>query len=203
MTNSISTETKQIQYQVLIEKADLADFDARFVMSAGSPDRVNDTIEPDAYKSAEKQRKLIALWQHKADQPIGFWSNLKAEGDRLLGYLKISNTNLGQMIKQLIADGVPLGASIGFRGAGEPNKKGGIHFKTIELMECSVVSIPAHPRAMQIAKQFSLEEFVEGGPSVQGDEQPASGPNADEIIGKAKSAILAANRNLRFKGSRQ
>lgn len=186
---------------VLIEKADDSEFDARFIMSASSPDRVNDTIEPDAYKGAARKSKLIALWQHKADQPIGFWSNLKAEGDRLVGHLKISSTNLGEMIKQLIADGVPLGASIGFRGTGEPNKKGGIHFKTIELMECSVVSIPAHPRAMQIAKSFDMQEFVEDRQSVPDEEKPASGPELTaEIVGRAKAAILAANKTLKFKG---
>lgn len=195
-------ETKFLPVQ--IEKSDVEGFDARFVMSASSPDRVDDTIEPSAYRSVERKGgKVIALWQHKADQPIGYWSNLKAEGGRLLGHLKISSTNLGMMIKQLLDDDVPLGASIGFRGKGEPNKKGGIHFSEIELMETSIVSIPAHPRALQIAKQFHLEDFVDSRPSGEDEEKPASGPNADEIIGKAKAAILAANKTLHSKGKQR
>lgn len=183
---------------VEIEKSSSDEFDARFVMSASTPDRVNDTIDKAAYR-AINITKLIALWQHKNDQPIGYWTNVKAEGDRLVGHLKLSATNLGLMIKQLIADGVPLGASIGFRGAGEPNKKGGIHFNEIELMECSVVSVPAHPRAMQIAKSYGLEEFVDVQSSDADECEAVSGLTPDEIIGKAKAAILAANKSLHFK----
>jgi hypothetical protein len=99
------------------------------------------------------------------------------------------------MIKQLIADGVPLGASIGFRGRGENNKAGGIHFKEIELFECSVVSIPANPRAMQIAKSFgvNIRSSDVGVDLVESDRNP------DAVIDRAKAAILAANKTIRKK----
>lgn len=178
---------------IQIEKSKSDEFDARFIMSAATPDRVADTIEPSAYKSAIHSEKIIALWQHDAEKPVGYWTNIKADGDRLTGYLKVAGTNLGLMIKQLIADGVPLGASIGFRGKGEPNKKGGIHFKEIDIFETSIVSIPAHPRAMQIAKSFGLGSVVEPDESpVKSDHKPQT-----EEIKRAKAAILAANRALR------
>lgn len=142
---------------VKIEKAAEDGYDARFVMSASTPDRVNDTIDPAAYRNLGPIPKLIALWQHKSDQPVGYWHDIKAEGGRLIGKLKLASTNLASMIRQLIDDGVPLGASIGFRGDGEPNKSGGIHFTTLELFECSVVSVPAHPRAVQLAKSFGFD----------------------------------------------
>jgi HK97 family phage prohead protease len=187
-------QTKNINVE--IRKSDDAAYDGVFIMSAATPDRVNDTIDPKSYDIASRQEKLIALWQHDPEKPVGFWSNMKRQGDALKGYLKIADTNLGKMIKQLVLDGVPLGASIGFRGRGEPNKKGGIHFKEIELMECSVVSIPAHPRAMLVAKQFQLEEFID--PLSDGiDDVAASGLNADEIIARAKAATLVANKVIK------
>jgi HK97 family phage prohead protease len=186
---------------ITIEKSASPDFDARFVMSAATPDRMGDTIATSAYKSAAASiDKLIALWQHDADKPIGFFSNLKAQGDRLIGDLKLANTNLAQMIKQLIADGVPLSASIGFRGDADirRNDKGdpiGLHFKAIELLETSIVSVPAHPRAVQIAKSFGLASVIEAGPETadSGDSLPT------ETIKRAKAAILAANRTVRKK----
>ena len=187
-------QTKNIHVQ--IEKSDNAGYDGVFIMSAATPDRVNDTIDPKSYDEAARQEKLIALWQHDPEKPVGFWTNMKRQGDALKGFLKSADTNLGKMIKQLIADGVPMGASIGFRGRGEPNKKGGVHFRSIELMECSIVSIPAHPRAMLVAKQFQLEEFIE--PLSDGiNEVAASGPNADEIIARAKSATLVAMKTIK------
>ena len=143
-------------FDVEIQKAATSEYDARFIMSATSPDRVKDTIDADAY-APNLGKKLIALYQHDPDRPIGYWNNLRVEAGKLIGDLKVASTNLGLMVKQLIADDVPLGASIGFRGKGEQNKIGGVHFKEIELFECSVVSIPAHPRAMQIAKSFGIE----------------------------------------------
>lgn len=134
-------------------------FDAKFVMSAATPDRMSDTINPDTYETAARKKKLIALWQHDKTSPIGYWSNLARVGDTLTGFLKLADVPLGFTVKQLIADGVPLAASIGFRGRAEPNKKGGYHFEEIDLMECSVVSTPAHQRAVMVAmKSFNVDE---------------------------------------------
>ncbi len=182
----------QKSLDVVIEKAASAEYDARFIMSASTPDRVKDTIDEKAYEP-NLGKSLIGLWQHDPDRPIGRWDNLRVEAGKLIGDLKVASTNLGLMIKQLIADGVPLGASIGFRGKGEPNKVGGIHFKELELFECSVVSIPAHPRAMQIAKSFGVELQSSELDSnlVKSDHQP------EAVVDRAKAAILSANKTIR------
>jgi len=143
-------------FAVTIQKSTNPAFDARFVMSASSPDRVKDTIDPAAYLP-NLGKKLIALWQHNSDQPFGYWENLRVEAGKLIGDLKAASTDLGQMIKTLINDDVPLGASIGFRGKGEDNKIGGILFKEVDLLECSIVSVPAHPLAYQTAKRFNFD----------------------------------------------
>lgn len=143
-------------FAVRVEKSKSSNYDARFVMSSTAEDRDKDTIDPAVYK-AHIGKKLIALWQHKSDQPIGFWENLKLQGQDLVGDLKVASTNLGLMVKQLLEEEVPLGASIGFRGRGMPNNAGGIHFTELDLMECSVVSVPANARAIQIAKSFGVD----------------------------------------------
>jgi HK97 family phage prohead protease len=173
---------------VTVEKSDSEAYDARFVMSASTPDRVKDTIDPTAYDAVvASTKRLIALWQHDGDKPIGTWEQLKAEGGKLTGYIKFASTSLAQMAKTLIADGVPLGASIGFRGKGEANKAGGIHFKSIDLLECSIVSVPAHPRAQQIAKSFG----VDLSPPEDADPSPAgSSDDAREQVAKRAAAAL-------------
>lgn len=181
-------------YPVRIEKANKGDYDARFIMSAGSPDRVRDTIDPAAYPAATKGlQKLIALWQHDPDRPIGYWADMKAATDELSGYIKLAGTTMGAFIKQLITDEVPLGASISFRGVGTINELGGIHYTKIALLECSIVSVPAHPRAVQIAKSFGIEL-----PSSEADPY-ALGMSAREfdIRSKALNSICAARRALK------
>lgn len=152
MSEQLLTLVAEVQKAVGTEE-----YDARFIMSAATPDRVADTIDPSVYTKLAKAKKVIALWQHDKTQPIGYWAKMEKSGDTLTGYLKLSQTNLGFMVKQMLEDGVPLGASIGFRGKGTPNKKGGLNFTELDLMECSVVSTPAHPRAQQIAKSFDVE----------------------------------------------
>ena len=154
MTQTANTTRQRF---LLVEKSSAPQFDARFVMSAASPDRLADTIEPAAYdRAAGKLQKLIALFNHDPDKIAGYWTGIKRDADTLTGHIKFASTNLGQMLRTLMQDGVPLGASIGFRGKGEPNKAGGIHFKEIELIETSIVSTPAHPRAVEIAKSFGI-----------------------------------------------
>lgn len=138
-----------------LKKSPDSAFDARFVLSASSPDRLKDTIDPAAY-APNLGKKLIALWQHDRENPIGYWDNLKVEAGKLVADIKLVPSQLGQFVKMLLDTGVPLGASIGFRGKGEPLDNGGFHFTEIDLMETSIVSVPAHPRAVQIAKQFGI-----------------------------------------------
>lgn len=131
--------------------------DGRFILSAATPDRVGDTIDPAAYRSAASKKKLVALFNHDANKIVGFWDKLAAESDYLAADLNLASTDLGNMVRQLKKDGVPLAVSIGFRGAGMPNKFGGLHFTKLDLMEASIVATPAHPRAQQIAKSFGFE----------------------------------------------
>jgi hypothetical protein len=176
--------TKELPLSV--EKAAAPEFDARFVLSAASPDRVNDTIAPAAYKSLLGKR-YTACWDHKHDKVIGYWDNLKAIGDRLVGDLKCIPTSVGQMAKLCLAEGVPLCASIGFIGKGERNDKGGVHFTQLELGEVSLVIFPAHERAVQIAKSFGITLPDPAG------QVPASGGPAPQFV--AASAARSPSRS--------
>lgn len=136
-------------------------YDAQFVVSSTSPDRVGDTFTKAALQKLSRIPKLIALWQHKADQPCGYWERFSAKGDTLVANLKLADTNLGRMIRSLLDSGVPLGASVGFiTKDAEPNKSGGIEIRDIDLMEISVVSTPANPQAVLLAKSFGFDESI-------------------------------------------
>jgi HK97 family phage prohead protease len=177
-----------------LEKSADTDFDARFVMSSTSLDRDQDTIDKAAL-AANAGKRLIALYAHKHDQPIGFWENVRMVGEKLVGDLKIASTNLGLMLKQLLAEDVPLAASIGFVGSATFNKEGGLHYKSIDIMECSLVAVPANPDAQRIAKSFGvdLKSFEEQPCS------PASGLSSAAIaaISKARRAQATANLTVR------
>lgn len=176
---------------VQIQKADR---DGQWILGASARDRVDDTIAPEAFRNALKAvgGKLIALWQHNSDNPIGYWDNLKEKGGQLIGDLKMADTNLGRMIRKLLEHGTPLGASIGFRGLdGEPNEFGGFHYKEIALFETSIVSVPCQPAAVQIAKSFG---FTPESLEIQGP-APGATSGADPIQ-ISRAAIEKARRLL-------
>lgn len=185
-------QTKSID--VLIEKGEDG-FDARFVLSATTPDRVKDTIAAAAYKPY-LGKELIALWAHDHTQPVGVWKNLRMQGTKLIGDLKLASIALGDMIKELMAAGVPLGASIGFRGKGSENDFGGIHFEAIDLLETSIVAVPMHPSAMQIAKSYGYDLGLTL-KQVAPDRQM---PKAEsDVMKKATSAVAAAQLAISMK----
>lgn len=180
------------EFEAVVEKAANGSHDAKFILSASTPDRVRDTIDPEAYDAvAAKTKKLIALFNHNKDAIAGYWTDLKREKDTLTAYIKFASTNVGQMLKTLIDEGVPLGASIGFRGKGDFNDQGGIHFTALDLFETSLVSTPAHPRAVQIAKQFNVDLRLSE------EEDPTSGDAAKKAIHEAKSSIAHLNLTMR------
>jgi phage head maturation protease len=186
---------------VTIEKAASKEYDATFILSDPAPDRVGDTIDsPGAYRK-NVGKVIPALFGHDHEKIIGAWENLRIESGKLVGDLRTAGTDLGKMIKQLLVDDIPISASIGFSGKGEQNKSGGIHFKEIDVMECSCVAVPCAPgaqriKALEIAKSFGIE--------LQSSEldanMAASGLSRDpeKVISKAKAAILAANKIRRL-----
>jgi HK97 family phage prohead protease len=165
-----------------------------FVLSSTALDRDQDTITIDALRSAAaKAGNLLCLWQHDRHQPIGYWEKLRVEGTKLLGDLRLASTNLGQMVTSLLTDDVPLASSIGFMGSGRPNDFGGITYNAIELLECSVVSVPANPQAVRIAKNFGLDLSSMAMPN-----GAVSCPAASqEAIHAAKRAVARTNLFLR------
>lgn len=186
-------EIKRATVNLTIEKA--AGNAGTFVLTSPTPDRDLDTITETAIRSAAKKvKRLITLWQHKFDQPIGSWENLRMDGKRLLGDLKLSATNLGQMVRQLLDEDVPLAASIGFMGKGDWNDSGGIDFTEIELLECSVVSVPSNPDAVRIAKCYGIEVAPVGASDAELREVVSDPSNASlEAIRNAKRAIARVN----------
>ena len=137
-----------------------------FVMSDATVDRYGDVIDPDGWRLANFKRNPVALFGHDADAfPIGTWQNVRVEGGKLLGRLELLARGLSARvdeIRALVEAGILRAVSVGFRPIKdmlEPiGGTGGIRFKAAELVECSVVNIPANPNALRIAKALQISD---------------------------------------------
>lgn len=133
------------------------EYDGTFVLNEESEDRVGDVIVADGWDLKDFRKNSPALWGHDPDKLIGRWDNVRVEGKRLLGQLKLASTPMAQMAKTLIQEGILKAVSVGFAPKEyEPRKNGGYLIKKASLMEVSLVSVPAHPNALLLSKQLGL-----------------------------------------------
>lgn len=127
-----------------------------------SKDRYNDVIPSYAWNEAALEnykKNPIILAFHEHDKPIGVATELVADEKGLKITAKISKA--AQEVYQLIKDGVLRSFSVGFllKDADYDQVSDIFVIKALELLEVSVVSVPANQDSIfDLAKSFSSEE---------------------------------------------
>ena len=115
-------------------------------------DDYGDVIEASGWDLTNFLRNPIALFNHNADFPIGKWEGLNVKGGALRGHLRLAPRGTSRRIdeiRKLIEAGILRAVSVGFRPLeSKPRSKSGEHFLRSELVETSLVSIPANPNAL-------------------------------------------------------
>lgn len=160
---------------------DAASRSARFVMSCEEPDRDGDIVFIDGIDIDPFKKNPVCLLNHRSDQMIGTWANV---GSGLLGNRKTLEGDatlidddavpLARQAAALISGGVLRASSIGFIPKtvkrivlenGDPSYS--YEISECELVECSIVAIPANPMALakscgdlQIARDF-IEQVLD------------------------------------------
>jgi HK97 family phage prohead protease len=131
-----------------------------FVLSDATPDRMGDIVMVGGMDLAGFKKNPVALFSHQASFPIGKWRDLHVEGDKLIGKLVLAPTGTSDRIDEiirLVAADVLRAVSIGFRSIEtRPRDEGGLVFVKSELVETSLVAIPANPNALAVAKSLRI-----------------------------------------------
>jgi phage head maturation protease len=148
---------------------DAATRSARFVLTKQVHDRAGDLVMIDGIDMMEFLRNPVALLAHASSAfPIGQWQDVKkymhgapplVEGDLKLHPAGGPIVEIDQ-VAWLLAQGGLKGASIGFlpdwsaveKVVNDGSWTGGLIFHRSELLEVSVVNLPANPAAL--AKRF-------------------------------------------------
>jgi HK97 family phage prohead protease/HK97 family phage major capsid protein len=133
-----------------------------FVLSDETPDRMDDVILSDGWDLANFKKNPIALFNHKSDFPIGKWKNLRVEDKQLRGKLELAPIGTSPRIDEihkLIDADILKAVSVGFKPVEtKPRKESawGSFYTKSELVETSLVSVPANPNALAIAKSLKI-----------------------------------------------
>jgi HK97 family phage prohead protease/HK97 family phage major capsid protein len=132
-----------------------------FVLSDETPDRMGEIISSDGWVLTNFKKNPIALFNHNSNWPIGTWRNLRIENQSLHGQLEqapMGTSDRIDEIRKLIDAGVLKAVSVGFRPIeSEPLEEvAPQRYIKQELVETSLVSVPANPNALAVAKSLKI-----------------------------------------------
>ncbi|MEH6528285.1 MAG: HK97 family phage prohead protease [Sneathiella sp.] len=144
---------------------DIGDREATFVASSDSVDRQGDIVDPAGADITHFMKNPQFLLQHDSRAfPIGNVARIWQEGNKLMATVKglpAGITEEADIAWRLIKEGFLHAVSIGFHPTrSEPryNDDGGFVgyiFHQWELLELSLVSVPANPDALLVARSMS------------------------------------------------
>lgn len=123
----------------------------------GTPDRVGDVIEKGAFASASLP--LPMLFGHDPNDPVGAWTEATeaADGLHLKGNLLVEGVARAREVHALVKAGAVRGLSIGFVTKKAAPRKGGRTITALDLIECSLVTVPMHPGARVTSAKSAVE----------------------------------------------
>jgi len=137
-----------------------------FVISTDIVDRMGDTIAVDGWKFADYRKNPVVLWAHDSDMlPIGKASNVRVEDGKLKArteFMPREMSPFADSVYRAIKGGFLNAVSVGFSPikyafSEEDDRSFGIDFTEQELLEFSVVPIPANPEALVEARAAGVD----------------------------------------------
>jgi len=139
-----------------------------FVFSDESVDRYGDVIQARGWQLDNFNANPIALFGHDAgsvENVIGAAKNVRVAGDKLVGDIEFMPGDVNpnaDAVFQMVKGGWLKTVSVGFaplewKAAKDKSRPGGVDFVRQELLEISIVPIPANPNALIQAKAAGVD----------------------------------------------
>lgn len=144
-----------------------------FTISTASVDRMGDTISVDGWKTDAYVKNPVVLWGHDSSSlPVAkatkVWKDngaLKAEAE----FTPIGMARFNDTVYDMLKGGFLNATSVGFQPlkyafTDDPQRRFGIDFIEQELLEFSIVSIPANSEALVSARSagIDIEPMLDG-----------------------------------------
>jgi HK97 family phage prohead protease len=147
-------ENKQLDHSVKSISAEVETPNKKgefvFTASTESTDREGDVIKADGWVLDNFKSGGVLLWGHNQDKlPVGKVLWVKQKDGELLGKARFNGqTQLSKDVEKLVRMGDLTGISVGFRALESEKTHEGRMFTKQELLEVSVVNVPANPDAV-------------------------------------------------------
>ncbi|MDD5366918.1 MAG: HK97 family phage prohead protease [Gallionellaceae bacterium] len=135
----------------------------RFAISTGAVDRQHDVIDPTGWETNDYLKNPIVLWAHNYDDlPVAKAISLGVEGNALIAEAEFVPGDVypfAETVYQMLKGGFLNATSVGFR----PKKtafvedRQGYDIQQAELLEFSIVPVPANPEALILARSAGVD----------------------------------------------
>lgn len=140
-----------------------------FVASDETVDRYGDVVRASGWELINYKRNPIVLFQHQSSNPVGIAMKVWIESKRLMSRIKLASEGTSPFIdtlRKLLDQRIVRAVSVGFAPTVEPryirdetnDRVTGMEFVGQELLEISLVSVPANPSALSLAKSLKIPE---------------------------------------------
>lgn len=143
-----------------IKEVEGRDRTIRFVISTGSVDRDRDTIAAAGWKLDNYRKNPVVLWAHDyRGLPLAKAVSVDVEGERLVAMAEFDTHPMAETVLRMLKGGFLRATSVGF----DPLKhvfndqRGGVDFTEQELLEFSIVPVPANPEALMEAAAKGID----------------------------------------------
>ena len=140
----------------------------RFKITHESIDRHGDTILFDAWDTKFFKKNPVVLWSHKHDSIVGRATEIISAPEEKAYYMEgiwASHAD-AQEKREMYDEGFVFACSVGFIPEEyDKNSEGGYIIKKAQLLEVSVVAVPAHPEALTTLAQkgFDITDLINKG----------------------------------------
>lgn len=142
----------------------------RFVASTEAVDRYGDIIRADGWQLASYKRNPVVLFGHQHTNIVGRTLNVWVEGKRLMSEILLAEQGTSPLVdsvRSLVAQKILKAVSVGFLPIEdrwirneEDNSITGIEFLKQELLEISLVAVPANQEALAVARHLNLSDAM-------------------------------------------
>jgi HK97 family phage prohead protease len=137
------------------------------VASDESVDRYGDIIRVSGWELDNFRANPVVLFAHDSRHIVGT-AEMRIKGKRLMSDITLAapgTSPIVDMVRALVAQKIMRATSVGFRPTKEPNvirdehndRVTGYEYIGQELLELSLVSVPANAAALAVAKAFPVE----------------------------------------------
>lgn len=172
MEQVLKAEEGRVFYREIQVRAaggnELGEREFEFVASDETPDSYGDIVRAEGWDLKRYRKNPIVLFNHSSSVPVGYSPMTKVEGKELICRVKLADEGTSDFIDtlyKLMKQRIVRAMSVGFRATKDVNimrdKDGnflGLEFNGQELLENSIVSVPANPNALSLAKSWGAKD---------------------------------------------